>query len=499
MENEEAQKSRSIAYLQIQAYLTLPCCIILAIGWHSQNYLAAQIYPLCVFQGLHFAWVLWSWRRITGDYFSPYTLFFIAVQFFNGGDCLLEIFGLNIGGVLNRFVDIVPRVLINKGVALTTAGMACIHLGALLGTYLRISRNNGKMPRRAISVEAETSFVKKFGWLFFAIGAAPAVYLAISSVETSLREGYMALYRGKSSFGFDNLIPVASMFCIPGLLMLLTAYARNKYMVAFFICFSAILCFLLLITGDRGTMVMLFLATLWLFHFRIKKIPVQAFAACIAAAFIVCPAVEHMRQESGMNRFSLNRLIERMSSEPNPLVASLNTMGGSMRTVPYTMMVVPEKRDFVCGTGYLWATTTVCPNIFWAEHPALKHINYGAWLTKTIRPEAAAKGVGVGFSLFAEMYLNFSWFGTLFACVLLGYAVGGFSAIAICRPGPLFYASAAILISILPYFARGSSQHVIRPLFWFCILPYMFFYIWTFFNKAVTVDPACKLKTSEYS
>ena len=305
----------------------------------------------------------------------------------------------------------------------------------------------------------------------------------------------MALYCGKPSYGFENWGQVASMFCIPGLLMLLTAYSGRKIMAAFFLCFSAFLCFSLLLAGNRGTLAMLFLATLWLFHFRIKRIPTKVFVFGAVAAFIACPAISHMRQESGLNRFSPTRLVGRMSTGRNPLAASLKEMGGSLRTLPYTMMVVPEKRDFMWGSGYLWAATTVYPNTFWPEHPALRHTNFGAWLTKSARPEVAANGGGVGFSLFAEMYLNFSWFGTPLVCVVLGYAVGSFAAIAGCRAGPLFYALAAILITILPYFARGSSLHIIRPLFWFCVFPYVTFCLWRLHKKNAVVDPGVKLKS----
>lgn len=488
LNNPNTPNQRMGNYLLIQTFLSLACCAVLAIGWHSQNYLAAQIYPLCVFQGVHFCWVFWSWRQVTGYCFSPYTLFFIAVQFFNGGDCLLEIFGLNVGGILSQFTHIVSRVLIDKAVALTTAGMVCIHLGALFGAYLCISRNHRKSPLWAVSVEAEYSFVKKTGWMFFGLGMAPAVYLTISSLITSLSDGYMALYHGKSSYGFGNFIPVAAMLCVPGLLMLLTAYSRNKLMAAFFLFFSAFMCFSLLITGNRGMMVMLFLATLWLFHFRIRRIPLRIYAVCIVAAFVVCPAVDYMRHESGMNRFSPSRLIERMSMEPNPMVVSLNIMGGSLRTVSYTMMVVPEKRDFLWGKGYLWVATTVCPNLFWAEHPSMQHVNYSYWLTKTVEPKTAANGGGVGFSLFAEMFLNFSWFGTPFVCIVLGLAVGYFSAIVVRSPGPLYYAAAAIIISILPFFARGSTQEVMRPLFWFCIIPIIVFYLWSWYKKCSAVE-----------
>ena len=132
------------------------------------------------------------------------------------------------------------------------------------------------------------------------------------------------------------------------------------------------------------------------------------------------------------------------------------------------------------------------------ETSALKHTNYSLWLTKRLRPKIAAIGGGVGFSLFAEMYLNFSWFGTPFACILLGFAVGNFSAVDLNKAGPLYYALAAILISMLPYFARSSSQNIMRPLFWFCIFPYCVFRLWQLHKNGFFADYSTKIKTHCY-
>ncbi|MBN2296047.1 MAG: O-antigen polysaccharide polymerase Wzy [Pirellulales bacterium] len=468
---------------------------MLCVVWPSEDRLAAMTYPFCVFQGLHFIWVLWSWKQVSGYYFSPYTLFFIAVQLFNGGDCLLEIFHLNKHGVLSLIANQVPADLIHKAVALATTGMACIHLGALLGAYRRRVIEQKTVPIREISIEEENSLVKVLGWLFFAIGAIPATYTAITMTTSSIFEGYLVLYHGESSYGINNWVAIASLFAVPGMLMLLTAYSRHKLMAGFLIGFAAFLCFSFLASGLRGNAATLFLATVWLFHFRIRRIPAKLFVFGVVAAFLICPAVAHMRHVHGWNRFSPTIFVQKMSNNRNPVIALVKEMGTSLRTVSYTMMLVPEKKEFMWGSGYLWTTTTVLPNVFWKEHPALKRTNFSPWLTKEVNPKLAAIGGGVGFSVFAEMYLNFSWFGTPLACIVLGYAIGAFSAIADKRAGPMFYAIAAILISILPYFARASSMNIMRPLVWFCVFPCIVFYLWRLHKKNAFMNYTAKLKS----
>ncbi len=465
-------------YLLIQTFLSLLCCIVLAVSWHSESYCAAQLYPICVLQGIHFIWVLWSWRQATGDYFSPYTLFFIAVQLFNGGDCLLEIFHLNGAGILWRFVHVVPVSLINKSVMLVTAGMVCLHLGALLGAYHRLTKEIKATPAHTNTDAPQEQLIKMLGWTSFAVGIVPKTFLVFTSLKDSVLGGYMALYQGAPLHAGNSLLYLAASLCIPGALLLLTAYSNRKLMGTFFLCFIAVLCASLLITGDRGTMAMLFLATLWLFHRKILPLSPKLFMLGTMAAFLVCPLVAHMRLQSGFERFLPSKIFEQVLAGPNPIVASVAEMGGSMRTVSYTMMVVPEKRSHQWGSGYLWVATTAVPNLFWEEHPASKHTDYGQWLTKTVQPGEAAAGGGIGFSLFAEMYFNFSWFGTPLVCILLGYVIGKFSTIPRYRAGPLYYGTAAILISRLPYFARDTTQGIVKPVFWFCILPYIVFWLW---------------------
>lgn len=492
----ESRMCKLPEYLLIQTFLSLLCCIVLAISWHSESYCAAQLYPICVLQGLHFIWVLWSWRQVTGDYFSPYTLFFIAVQFFNGGECLLEIFYLNGDGILGKSVQIVPISLINKGVMLVTTGMVCLHLGALLGAYHRLTKEINRAPTRTNTDGQEKKFIKILGWTSFTIGIVPKMFITVTSLKASVAGGYMALYQGEPLHAGNSLMYLAASLCIPGSLLLLAAYSDRKRMGTFFLCFIAVLCALLLITGDRGTMAMLFLAALWLFHRKIFALSPKLFMVGAMAAFLVCPLVAHMRLQSGLDRFLPNKALEQVLAGPNPIVASMKEMGTSLRTVPYTMMVVPEKRSHQWGSGYLWVATTVVPNLFWAEHPASKHTDYGQWLTRTVHPKMAAAGGGVGFSLFAEMYMNFSWFGTPFVCILLGYAIGIFSAIPGYRAGPLYYGTAAILISRLPYFARDTSQGLVKPIFWFCILPYFAFWLWMFYKKNLPQDQQTEIELS---
>ena len=71
-----------------------------------------------------------------------------------------------------------------------------------------------------------------------------------------------------------------------------------------------------------------------------------------------------------------------IDKENSPVSATLSEMGHSMYPLAATMDIVPQKEDYRYGTTYLWATTSIIPNVFGDKHPAQKYANLGQWLMK---------------------------------------------------------------------------------------------------------------------
>ena len=69
---------------------------------------------------------------------------------------------------------------------------------------------------------------------------------------------------------------------------------------------------------------------------------------------------------------------------------------------------------FRYGESYLYSLTTIIPNLgFWDAHPGAIKAHLGNWLQDVLGLD-----YGPGFSMAAEAYINFGWFGILFMMLL---------------------------------------------------------------------------------
>jgi oligosaccharide repeat unit polymerase len=108
-------------------------------------------------------------------------------------------------------------------------------------------------------------------------------------------------------------------------------------------------------------------------------------------------------RSSGLNAASK----EGVKIENNAAVDAVAEMGGTMFCLIKTENIVPSKQPYRYGKSYVYAFTTLIPNLgFWEIHPAKKESNLGDWLT-----EELGLGYGTGFSMTAEAYANFGYFG----------------------------------------------------------------------------------------
>jgi oligosaccharide repeat unit polymerase len=230
---------------------------------------------------------------------------------------------------------------------------------------------------------------------------------------------------------------------------------------------------------------MICIAVAWVFERSIRRIPRALILVLALLALLVFPLVRETRLTGGQYR-SLGDQIDVLSNLDDPLSSSVSEMGHSLVTVTHTMTLVPETRPYDYGESYLYALTTIIPNLGWAVHPSVSHGLLSDWLINTVDRVTAAAGGGLGFSFIAEAYLNFGTFGgpiwlglTGFALVWLFLKADG--------NDPAKHAFAASFLSFLFVFTRGESAIVARGLVWYALVPYALACL-------MTVSSRCKLE-----
>jgi len=338
------------------------------------------------------------------------------------------------------------------------------HAGALLALGLR---KPGK-PAGPSNRETERS-LRWVGWLLLGASLIPTVDLLTGSVDLVMDYGYMGLYTHRAA---SPLSFVLAGLLVPGGIFLLAGSKRSRWSQLF--CLSLIggyaCCYLFL--GSRGAAVMSCVAVAWVFESSVRRIPRSLILLFTIAALAIFPLVRNNRDISGKDRLSWQGQIESLSNLEDPVSSSISEMGHQLVTVTHTLTLVPSIRPFDLGVSYLYAATTIIPNLGWEVHPNVKHGLLADWLVSTVDPGIAYSGGGLGFSFIAESYLNFGPAGGPLFLGFVGFCV---TCLFLTANGgdPAKNALVGSFLSFFLVFARGESAIVTRGLVWYALAPYL--------------------------
>jgi hypothetical protein len=156
----------------------------------------------------------------------------------------------------------------------------------------------------------------------------------------------------------------------------------------------------------------------------------------------------------------------------NPFLSSAVEMGQSGGTLAYTLELVPAEREFDWGKSYWYGLASMFVPRFLAADSDTAPRPLAVWLVQRVRPGLAARGGGLGFSVIAEAYLNYGWYGAPVVVCLLGFLLSRVSHWALGWPDSGRVALMACIIAIVPVAARGTLMALGRPLVLYALLPY---------------------------
>ena len=461
------QNSSQRAVVLIQSIGLILICLFAALYSGFDIQAESLIMPVCWLIVVLSAWSFWSWHRITGTWFDPYTMFLAAVILFNGGLAFLAVLRLLDSDILGGLFS--AKTLLTALLAVA-GGIAALHWGALVSALRRIRQVAS--PRQIHSLSSDTTTLNIIGWALLGISIVPIVSNLYQALSVVTREGYFALYQQEAGIGIQSGAQILAGFFVTAVIFLFASHPHSKgyvFLTAFLIAAQFLI---LMIVGARYNAVAPLLAYAWVWH-RCRK-PLSAVVILVSAIGMLAlfSFVKDTR-----NTAIVDRTFDYVAANPdesiqNPIASSVAEMGGSLQTVAYTIDLVPSYRPYDYGVQYAYSLFTVFPNFFWAVHPSIAHGTPAAWLVQTVAPDVAAAGGGMGYSLIAESYLNFGYWGVPVVLLLLGYFYVRFVTWGAWSDDPAKIAVVAVFLSFFLIYARADSTIVIRPLIWFVLLPY---------------------------
>lgn len=425
--------------------------------------------PVSIVFFLLSTWMLWSWKQARGSMFNMYGLFIWATIPFHGGYAALRVLGFE------EQIYMLSAFGPAEMLATTTfiiLGMAGMHLGALAAIGLRQYTTPITEP---IQQDGSTRSIYLVGGALLLISLGPTLLQLKDSLQTVLASGYVGLFQNRSdpSSAGGALFVILRAFFLPSIMFVVTASQHRKLgqiAAAGAIAFNT---FAFMVLGFRAYAMLPVLAFVWIWHHRVRRLPIKAIMLTGFLAFLLlAPAIRYTRELSGNERMSLATLVEAYTSKENPMISLVAELGSSMFTVSYTMEYVPEARSYDWGAGYLRAVLNAVPI---ADMPYAydQYDSHDAWISWTAKPEWAVRGWGFGYSYIAEAYLNFGWWGGPLILLLIGFLLVRFQlwAEGSCDPAKL-----SILAAFMPmlfFFSRGETMSLVRPLVWYILFPYL--------------------------
>ena len=222
-----------------------------------------------------------------------------------------------------------------------------------------------------------------------------------------------------------------------------------------------------LLLGERDVFFSFMLSFLFLASRRLILSRTKLIIACVCLVIII-PILGEFKN-----------IFTRDSSsgiEKVPLVISL--LNGEFRSAGYNINhILSQKIELKYGESLVHdSIRSVVPRFIYPVE------NSVSWYNNTFHPDIVAKGRGYGFSLAAEGFVNFGFFGVYLWFLLIGIGIvtlynKSFSS--------TFYLSVYLsLVPIFIYVLRGDFSTVLSPLVKQIIIPYMLMFLFFRFLRS---------------
>lgn len=359
------------------------------------------------------------WRKISGEWFSPYTVFYLVLFLFCCGQSVGWSLGLDMGEqdmlyhgysfMNNKTLD--PLILL-KGMCFSCLGKSCFHLGALIfyrdDLYLKNARRYA--PSDVIAT------YRKLGKLMLFIVVPAFIVQSLRLMLAVQRGGYLAYYDevGRDASKVVILMDYISNLYLPSLLILLIGYRDSASLRKLIISLMLVDVLIELFIGGRSNAAMALLAVALVYRYFVGPFTKKQIVLGGAFGYVFLALLNFIATtRSNAGRTFGELFLGIFDSFKNVLGTALGELGGTLSSICFTMMLAPSQYSFRYGMSYWVAPLTWVPAFFFpGEHPCVTWGALSAWLTRALNAS-----YGVGYTMFAEAYINFGWYGLIALCV----------------------------------------------------------------------------------
>lgn len=412
-------------------------------------------------------YIFYTWRRITEKTFTPYTIFFLFVALFNYGQFIMWAFGIHYKGELGttNFVRYMDQITLLRIQMITCVYFLSFHYGSILIT---INLQKKKQYKKLKDDNTLYCLSLKIVVLpILVISTIVTYYLSIKSLNIATNYGYTSIYYG----GFLQINPFfkyMSYMFFPSLLGLWISYKYSKK--AFYVAMLIFLPYLIInmLSGDRGSWVYNIIILFWCYVNYINKPKGSSLIKFLIIGIIILMTTSIIVKfrEIGLKQITKSDIFYIIRDSSYIFMKPIFEMGQSARVLG---IIIQDNLDKYWSYGNTYVAGflgILLPRVkTWFGYPDFYLDN---WLSQDY---LGLKNYGVGFSIFAEAYLNGGLFYSCFFVLLLGVLFGKcfyINQFDCNNPRKMFFALSSL--STFMYIARGSFELYFRMWFYGTII-----------------------------
>lgn len=397
--------------------------------------------------------------KITGEIFSPITLFLIVFYCFQSGQLLLLALGIDFNKFyINTLKDFTGQVIIYSAISNMFAGLA-----GVLAARNSIEKNIQKTMKPVIDSYSPKAVSRAAWYGIIVTGICSIPLLLIRFFGYAVEGGYYAVR------AFDSHLPsifgLMDYMFVPFCFLYLV-FSVNKKGRTFIILLSSIWFIFTALCGDRTTGIagLLILAYIGYFTEKNKKKKVRyALRLIVIGIFLIVfiKVAYAFRMQDNIK--------EALFGEESLLVGLLSELGWSCFPLFMMMNIVPSVESFQFGKQYiLSAIGGIFPSSLDFTGIIQKLTSdryiYEAWINQYY----SQYNFGVGFSLNAEAYINFGWFGFIAIFILCYIIFANLSTNFRLKKEGSRYGTYKVITLLFLWLTlpRRSSYYIWNALFW---------------------------------
>lgn len=400
-------RNKSIKCILVLAIISIYIPIILYHRYDiASNYL---IKTVCLSSLAIYVFEIWQIYSLTEKIFTPTNLFLGVYYIFQNGQLLLLALGIKFDTFyINTLKEYMMPVVAFSAISNVIAGYV-----ALL-TAVPLQKEMIKEYHRKIDFIPD-KFIVTVARIGFFITGAISIVLILIKIRYSLSGGYDAVRR------FEGYIPSIINLCeymfMPFAILLISYSETHKSaMVRNVIIIWAVLTAL---CGDRTTGIGALVAIIYLIYTQQHNVNEKLGKKIISFIFLVLAGIlltvfiqvaYSFRTKGSMDISSIYKLI----------VNTISDLGFSYFPLFTTMGIVPGTEKFLLGKGYVLSFIGGFIPAFIDVTGTISKINsqsriFEVWQSKYY----SQYSFGLGYSLNAEAYTNFGWYGLIALGVIL--------------------------------------------------------------------------------